>query len=79
VHTPVHGSWLNQIEIYFSIAQRKVLPPHDAVSLAVLEDRLLRFQTHYQQVARPFEWKFTRADLGRLLAKLAAGEALAAA
>ena len=79
MHTPVHASWLNQIAIYFSIVQRKVLTPNDAVSLAVLEDRLLRFQTHCEQVATPFEWKFTRVDLGRLLAKLAAREALAAA
>ena len=80
VHTPVHAtSWLNQIEIYFSIVQRKVLTPNDAVTLAALEDRLLRFQTHYEQVATPFEWKFTRADLGRLLAKLPAREMLTAA
>ena len=65
VHTPVHASWLNQIEIYFSIVQRKVPTPNDAVNLAVLKDRLLRFQTHDEQVATPFEWKFTRADLGR--------------
>ena len=76
VHTPVHASWLNQIEIYFSIVQRKVLTPNDIPSLAALQDRLIRFQAHYEQVAKPFEWKFTRADLGRLLAKLAAREAL---
>jgi hypothetical protein len=75
----VHASWLNQIEIYFSIVQRKVLTPNDVGCLAALEDRLLRFQTHYEQVAKPFEWKFTRADLARLLARLAAREALDAA
>jgi len=79
VHTPVHASWLNQIEIYLSIVQRKVLTPCEFDSLAALEDRLLRFQAHYEQVAKPFEWKFTRADLARLLARLAAREALAAA
>ena len=70
VHTPLHASWLNQIEIYFSIVQRKVLTPNDFEDLEHLEDRLLRFQKHYQCVARPFEWKFTRRDLDDLLRKL---------
>jgi hypothetical protein len=67
VHGPVHASWLNQIEIYFSIVQRKVLTPNDFASLAEVADRLLRFQKHYEQIAAPFEWKFTRADLDALL------------
>jgi len=70
VHGPVHASWLNQIEIYFSIIQRKVLTPNDFASLADVEDRLLRFQEHYEQIAAPFEWKFTRADLDALLARV---------
>lgn len=74
VHTPVHASWLNQVEIYFSIVQRKVLTPNDFHGLAELEDRLLRFQTHYEQVAQPFEWKFSRTDLNQLLSKLGAGQ-----
>jgi len=74
VHGPVHASWLNQIEIYFSIIQRKVLTPNDFASLAELEDRLLRFQEHYEQIAAPFEWKFTRADLNALLARVQSHE-----
>ncbi len=74
VHTPVHASWLNQIEVYFSIVERKVLTPNDFNSLAEVEDRLLRFQVHYAAAARPFEWKFTRRDLARLLTKLDAHE-----
>jgi len=70
VHLPVHASWLNQIEIYFSIVQRKVLTPNDFTDLAEVETRLLAFQDHYEQIARPFEWKFTRADLDSLLAKI---------
>jgi len=70
VHTPVHASWLNQVEIYFSIVQRKVLRPNDFASLTRLRDRLLRFQEYYEEVAQPFQWKFTRRDLDRLLAKL---------
>jgi hypothetical protein len=71
VHLPVHASWLNQIEIYFSIVQRKVLTPNDFASLAAVEERLLAFEKRFGEVARPFEWKFTRADLVTLMAKLA--------
>ena len=53
---------------------RKALTPNDFQSLAELEDRLLGFQEHYEQVAKPFEWKFTRRDLRRLLSKLDGGE-----
>src|SRR5690348_15302070 len=70
VHTPIHASWLNQIEIYFSIVQRKVLTPNDFSSLADLQQRLLAFQDHYQQADRPFQWTFTRADLHKLLTRL---------
>jgi len=70
VHTPVHASWLNQIEIFFSIVQRKALTPSDFRSLKDLEDRLLGFQEHYEASAMPFEWKFTHRDLNQLLARL---------
>jgi len=49
IHTRIHASWLNQIEIYFSIVQRKVLTPNDFSSLAELEQRLLAFQHHYER------------------------------
>ena len=70
VHVPVHASWLNQIEIVFSILQRKVLRPNTAESLFDLEDSILAFQERYQQHAKPFQWKYTRADLARLMARL---------
>jgi hypothetical protein len=70
VHTPVHASWLNQIEIYFSIVQRKVLTPNDFASLAQVEGCLLAFQAHYEKTAKPFRWTFTRSDLQALLAKM---------
>jgi hypothetical protein len=73
VHTPVHASWLNQVEIYFSIVQRKVVTPNDFTSRE-LEDRLLAFQKRYEQTAKPFQWTFTRADLADLLSKLKAKE-----
>jgi len=70
VHLPIHASWLNQIEIYFSIVTRKVLTPNDFFSRSEVKERLFGFQKRYQEVAEPFEWKFTRADLYRLCAKL---------
>jgi hypothetical protein len=71
LHLPVHASWLNQIEIYFSVVQRKVLTPNDFADLEVLADRLLAFQERYERFAEPFAWKFTRHDLERLLSRLA--------
>ncbi len=70
IHGPVHASWLNQIEIYFSILQRKALTPNDFPSLAVLKERILGFQQYYEQIAKPFEWKFTRKDLNCLMCKI---------
>ena len=72
VHGPVHASWLNQIEIYFPIVQRKALTPNDFDSLKALRRRLIGFQKHYERVAKPFEWKFRRADLHTLLNKIQA-------
>jgi len=71
VHLPVHASWLNQIEIYFSVVQRKVLTPNDFCSLSAVSNAILQFQERYGQIARPFKWKFTRDDLARLLSKVA--------
>ncbi len=77
VHLPVLASWLNQIEVYFSVIQRKVLTPSDFASLAEVEDRLLAFERRYEQAAVPFEWKFTRHDLALLMKKLAGHQAAA--
>jgi uncharacterized protein YdaL len=70
VHTPVHASWLNQIEIYFSIVQRKVLSPNDFTDIDAISDRLSAFENRYRQTAQPFTWKFTTTDLTELLARL---------
>lgn len=70
VHLPVHASWLNQVEIYFSVVQRKVLTPNDFSSLTEVEQRLLDFQNHYERIAMPFQWKFTRTNLDALIEKL---------
>jgi hypothetical protein len=79
IHCPVHASWLNQIEIYNSIIQRKVLTPNDFTNLDEVERRLLAFERHYETVAKPFEWKFTRADLRKLMERLANKDLLPAA
>jgi len=72
VHTPVHASWLNQVEIYFSIIQRKVLTPNDVADLEALRLRLALYEELSNQNPMPFQWKFDRAKLTALLAKLEA-------
>ena len=72
VHTPVHASWLNQIEIYFSVVQRKLLTPDNFASLDALAEQLTAFEARYNQAAQPFDWRFNRDDLDRLLDRIAA-------
>ena len=67
VHTPTYASWLNQIEIYFSIIQRKVLKPNDYTSLEELEEVIHAFGRRYSALEKPFAWCFTRQDLERRL------------
>ena len=74
VHLPVHASWFNQIEIYFSIVQRKVLTPNDFLDLVEVQRRLLAFQRRYEQTAVPFVWRFTKTDLDALLQRLSERE-----
>lgn len=78
VHGPIHASWLNQIEIYFSIVQRKVLSPNDFSSLDILAERLLDFHSYWEITAKPFQWKFTRRDLAAVLAKYSPAVPIAA-
>lgn len=70
VYTPKHASWLNQVEIFFSVLTRKALTPRDVASLEALRTLLLRFVEHHNQTARPYRWGFTRADMERVLARL---------
>jgi hypothetical protein len=72
VHTPVHASWLNQVEIYFSIIQRKVLTPNDVADLEAIRLRLALYEELSNQNPTPFQWKFDRAKLTTLLAKIEA-------
>ena len=75
VHLPVHASWLDQAEIYFSVVQRKVLTPNDFTDLDQIRDRLATFETRYNAVATPFNWKFTHTDLDDLLDRIDAHQA----
>ena len=68
VHLPVHASWLNQV--YFSVLQRKALVPDDFEDLDEAAAAVLAFEKHYNAVARPFDWRFTRASLNQLLARV---------
>jgi transposase len=70
IHTPVHASWLNQVEIVFSIVQKKVLTPGDFPGLGTLSYALLAFVNRYNRTARPFNWKFTADDLTALLHRI---------
>ncbi|MFF3140530.1 IS630 family transposase [Streptomyces sp. NPDC057927] len=70
IHTPVHASWLNQVEIFFSVVQRKVVSPNAFTDLAQVGDRLRAFEDRYNATAQPFQWRFTTSDLDDLLARL---------
>ena len=74
IHTPVHASWVNQIEIFFSIIQKKVVSPNDFASLEDLSRTLLAFVERYNQTARPFNWKFTASDLTAVLHRISEHE-----
>jgi len=76
VHTPVHASWLNQVEIYFSIIQRKVLTPNDFPNLDAVRVRLALYESLSNQRPKPFAWRFNRDQLAALLVRIAAHERL---
>jgi len=74
IHTPVHASWLNHVEIFFSVIQKKVIPPNDFPSLEKLSGTLLAFIDRYNRTARPFSWKYTANDLRDLLRRISEHE-----
>lgn len=61
---------MNQVEIYFSVVQRKVLSPNDFTDLTEVEQRLAELEKRYNATAKPFHWKFTRDDLYDLLERI---------
>lgn len=78
VHTPVHASWLNQVEIYFSIIQRKVLTPNDFADLDAVAVRLALYEKLSNQIPKPFVWKFNHEQLVDLLRRIEARRNLVA-
>jgi hypothetical protein len=79
VHTPVHASWLNQVEVYFSLLQRKVLTPNDSANLHELALRIRLYEELTNKEPKPFDWRFTKYDLFDLLMRLARREAISKA
>ena len=64
-YTPKHASWMNQIEIWFSILARKLLRRGNFISLADLKTKILAFIEYYNRtMAKPFKWTY----LGKALA-----------
>jgi transposase len=74
IHTPVHASWLNQVEIFFSVIQKKVVSPNNFNSLEKLSETLLAFVDRYNRTAEPFSWKYTADDLKDLLRRISEHE-----
>lgn len=66
--TPVHCSWMNQIEQWFSILQRKRLTIPNFADLEALERAVLTFIDEWNEEAHPFAWKPTSFD--KVLAKI---------
>jgi transposase len=64
---PVNASWLDQIEIWFSILQRKLLQPNHFLSTASLEQAISDFIAYYNQTAKPIKWSYTVEKLERKL------------
>jgi putative transposase len=65
VYTPKHSSWLNQIELWFSILMRRLLKRANFSSLADLRQRILDFIDYFNRVlAKPFKWTYTGRPLG---------------
>jgi len=64
VYLPKHSSWLNQIEIFFGILQRKCLRGGNFTSVSELESQLRQFITYYNTtMAHPFNWTYTGKPL----------------
>jgi hypothetical protein len=78
IHLPIHASWLDQVEIYFSIVQRKVVNPNNFFDTDQIAHRLAAFEDRYNSAAEPFDWRFGRDDLDKFLARLEVHQAVSA-
>jgi hypothetical protein len=63
VYVPKHTSWLNQVEIWFSILMRRVLKRGNFASVEALRARILEFIAYFNQTAKPFQWTYTGRPL----------------
>lgn len=64
---PTNASWLDQLEIWFSVLQRKLLLPNHFTSTTDLEQAMLAFIKHSNQTAKPIRWSYTVEQLERKL------------
>jgi hypothetical protein len=67
---PTNASWLDQIEIWFSILRRKLLQPNHFTSTTALERAITTFIRYYNQTAKPIKWTYTVEKLERKLGAL---------
>ena len=74
--TPVHCSWMNQVEQWFSILQRKRLTAPNFADLGALEERVLSFIDEWNHRAHPFNW--TAKSFDKIIGKIDAAMAAAA-
>jgi hypothetical protein len=70
LYLPTGASWLNQIELYFSVLTRKALTGGSFHSVDAVENRITEFEELWNGSPEPFEWTYTRDDLTRLLERL---------
>jgi transposase len=64
VYVPKHTSWLNQVEIWFSILVRRVIKRGNFPSLEALRERIEAFVDYFNRTAKPFRWTYTGRSLG---------------
>jgi transposase len=57
-NTPTHASWLNQVELFFSILERRLLRNGEFASVDDLAERIIAFINDYNRRARPFRWTY---------------------
>ena len=62
-YTPPHASWVNQVELFFSILQRKVIRNGSFTSRQDLLDKLIAFIAEYDETAKPFRWTYAADPL----------------
>ncbi len=62
---PLHASWLNQVEIWFSILERQALAPASDATYEARAERIVRFVRHWNRTSRPFRWTFKGYPLHR--------------